>query len=883
MHASRIFCRIISTTAALFLIATWAYPQVLVESTKPSLQDLKRIGANRSNYGQRSSAQKQKAPEADLKVFQDEILPILEYACFDCHGPSEQEANIRVDKLDPDLLQGQDVDWWLEVFSVISKGEMPPPEEITLASRDRAKLIEWLSTEIQNASNARRNERRLTSFRRMTRYEYSYALQDLLNLPFDFAADLPPDPHSEEGFANSSEMLHLSTIQLGIYRDSARKALQRAIVFGEKPEPIFWGVSMTQASGRERKKQDEERRKILEKHKDAPDKLEQALARHSEKLRRVPSDTHYKELGSAWTARASWSYGGAKYAWSPSESKPEAPEQIQHVAILPPGKRLIVELGDRIPDRGPMRVRVRAARATADERAPSLQLEFGWQASNDSDASVRVSQYDQLIEADSTVPKFYQWDISLGEVYPRNSVRNINKMGDLPSPSEFLKFVNSSDQEGSVQIDYVEVSAPAYQQWPPESHQRLFPASEHQGRNETEYARELLVRFLPRAWRRPVTALEIETKLQLFSAVRATSNNFPSAMLEVYANVLASPNFLYLGRTRNEMEDSNRLLEFDLATRLTMFLWSSAPDQELFDLAQSGKLAETQVYESQVDRLLADHRSERFVKHFVRQWLDLQLLDYLDVDRERYPHFDVSLKEAMQQEPVAFFQELLRGNESVLELLHSGFTMANERLARHYGLPDVYGNHLRRVALGPEHSRGGLLTQPGLLAMNSDGKDSHPLKRGIWLLESLLNDPPPPPPPAVPEIDLADPEIAKLTLKERIEDHRNDPACLSCHQKIDPWGIAFEDFDAVGSFRREIEGRPVESTSQLFNGQVLAGMDGLKRYLLEHRQDQFVRAMVYKISTYALGRPLNFGDRSAIDDITSRVRQKGDGLATLFV
>ena len=196
---------------------------------------------------------------------------------------------------------------------------------------------------------------------------------------------------------------------------------------------------------------------------------------------------------------------------------------------------------------------------------------------------------------------------------------------------------------------------------------------------------------------------------------------------------------------------------------------------------------------------------------------------------------------------------------------------------------DVCGNHFRRVHLEPQQRRGGLLTQAGLLAMNSDGKDSHPLKRGIWLLKSLLNDPPPPPPPAVPEIDLADPEIAKLTLKQRIENHRNHAACLSCHAKIDPWGIALENFDAVGSWRTQVQGQPVDASSLMFNGQKLDGIDDLKRFLLENRQDQFTRAMVYKMTTYALGRPLTFGDRSRVDQITADLRQQNDGLATLVI
>ncbi len=259
----------------------------------------------------------------------------------------------------------------------------------------------------------------------------------------------------------------------------------------------------------------------------------------------------------------------------------------------------------------------------------------------------------------------------------------------------------------------------------------------------------------------------------------------------------------------------------------------------------------------------------------------MQLLDYLDVDRKVFANFDTSLKKAMRQEPIELFHEALIQDDSVIDFIHADYAVINERLARHYGVAGVHGNEFRRVTLEPHHMRGGLLTQAGLLAMNSDGKDSHPLKRGIWMLECLLDDPPPPPPPAVPEIDLADPEIAKLTLKERIENHRDQPACISCHQKIDPWGIAFENFDALGSWRSEISGKPVDASAELFNGQELNGMDGLKRFLLLHRQDQFVRATVHKMTTFALGRPLSFSDRSDVDEIAAKVRKRGDGLATI--
>jgi len=301
----------------------------------------------------------------------------------------------------------------------------------------------------------------------------------------------------------------------------------------------------------------------------------------------------------------------------------------------------------------------------------------------------------------------------------------------------------------------------------------------------------------------------------------------------------------------------------------------------LIDLAAKGRLSKKRVLIRQTKRMLADPKHKRFSERFVRQWLDLELLDLLNVNDDVYPEFDDALKEAMKQEPVAFFEELLQDDRSVLDFIHADYTMVNERLAQHYAISGVYGPDFQKVPLGSEVNRGGLLTQAGLLAMNSDGKDSNPLQRGIWLLEKVLNDPPPPPPPSVPEIDLADPEVLKMTLKERMEDHRDDPACFSCHAKIDPWGIAFENFDAVGSWRTESEGKGIDASSFLFNQQELDGVDGVKRFLLANRQDQFARAIVHKMTTFALGRPLSFADRSGIDRLTAELRKEGDGLATL--
>lgn len=847
-----------------------------------TLEELKAAGALRSSYQKHESRViGTEAPKPDLLTFQTQVKPILRQACVSCHGAESQEGNIRIDVLDPDLFHGDDVNWWLEVFAVLSNGEMPPPDEAELAAEDRRKIVDWLSAEMQVASRVRRIEQGHSSFRRMTRYEYNYVLQDLLGLPFDFSKDLPPESTSEDGFQNSSEMLHMSTNQFGIYRDLARKALRRATVSGSRPAPIYWGVSMQAASATAWQRQAKEVEEIKQKYQDDPEKREQQLEQQAAKFRRRHNRAHYKDLSQGHTEPVSWSYGGAKYAWKPTSVRPEVPADHNFVAIIPPQQKWIVELGDQLPDEGMLQVRIRAARASVeDEFVPSLQLEFGWQASNDSAASTRISDRDIMIDAAPDNPQFYQWDIPLSEIYPRNSVRKVSKMGDTPSPSEFVKFVNSSVSRGDVQIDYVEITAPVHAQWPPASHARIFVDSADKS-DEKVHARALLKGFMSRAWRREVTPSEIDQKLALFEMIRPDCDDFQHAVIEVLATVLSSPKFLYLVKIDSEQEATESLHQEELATRLSMFLWSSTPDKELMSLALQGRLNDADTLTEQVHRMLADPRSRRFSEQFVRQWLGMQLLDFLQVDRKLYRQFNPALKEAMQEEPIAFYHEILQNNDSVLDFVHADYTLVNERLAKHYGLVGVEGNHFRRVDLAPQNNRGGLLTQAGLLAMNSDGKDSHPLKRGIWMLESLLNDPPPPPPPAVPEIDLADPEIAKLTLNERMEDHRDQVACRSCHAKIDPWGIAFENFDAVGSYRKEIAGKPVDATSLLFNGQKLDGMQGLKRYLLQNRQDQFVRAMVHKMATYALGRPLTFSDRSSVDQITADVRKQGDGLATM--
>ena len=874
--------RMTPSVAGLILALVVQQDAIAADAT---LSELKALGSSASKYLAASPQQANDAPpSADIVGYRQRVEPVLRRACIDCHGSKVQEGNVRIDTLDPDLFAGADVSWWVEVLAVLTNGEMPPTYAEELDDEQRTRVIEWLSGEVKRASATRRSEQQHTSFRRLTRYEYGYALQDLLGLPFDFGKDLPPESQSEDGFVNSSETLRMSPTHLAAYREAARRALERATVRGDAPDRLHWAITMEEASAAAWEGHAKAERELREKHKDDPEALDAQLAERRKQARLAASQLRYENLATGLSGHVQWNYGGAKFAWTPQTNAPIPPKPSSIVAVIPPGQRLIVELGDRVPDEGPVRVRARVARSAADGPSPSLRLEFGWQASNDSRAFLRLPVSDVRIDALPGAPEFVEWIFHAGEVYPRNLFRKSSKLGDLPSPSELLRFVNSSVSRGDVQIDYVEVTAPAYETWPPESHTAIFFDSSSSA-DEFAYARELLARFMPSAWRREVRPAEIDRKVALYEAVRPHCDDFQDAMIEVLASVLTSPNFLYLDTRGEASRDDERgkieLSQHEMASRLAVFLWCSIPDEELLGRAARGALSDPETLRSEVRRMIDDARSRRFSERFVRQWLGMELLDYLEVDRNMYPGFNDSLREAMQEEPVAFFQEVLKRNGSLLDFIHCDHTVANERLAKHYGIPGVEGNHFRRVEFPAGHHRGGLLTQSGLLAMNSDGTDSHPLKRGVWMLARLLNDPPPPPPPAVPEIDIADPEIAKMTLKERLEDHRNDPACLSCHAKIDPWGVAFENFDAVGAWRDELRGKPVDAAAVLFNGDRIHGVEGLKRNLLEKRQDQFVRAVVDKMATFALGRPLAFGDRSTLASITARLRQEGDGLATL--
>ncbi|WP_261340254.1 DUF1592 domain-containing protein [Rhodopirellula sallentina] len=577
-------------------------------------------------------------PQPDLDAFRAEIEPAFRDACYGCHGPEVAEADMRIDTLDPDLLHGEDVSWWLEVSSAIGNGEMPPEDAADLPDEDRERIIEWLSTELQKASQVRRSQHRGSSFRRLTRYEYNYALRDLLGLKLDITKNLPPDPISPDGFMNSSNMLQMTGKQYAQYLEVNRRALNRVTVSGGRPEVLYWGVSSEQASASQfaeletTNKQAASQKPATQSRTDQRDDQRSARGR-AQRRGGGENDTarvrraYYKNTRTGQSVPAIWSYARAVHAWSPTTSRPEVPDRSDFIAVLPPRQRLVVELGNRVPDKGTMRVKVRASRASANPNpAPKLALEFGWQGDSDQRASFRISTRDTVVDATPDQPVFYQWDIPLSDINPRNPARQRVELGAVgeTNPSEYIRLLNtSSAPSADIQFDYVEVSAPVYDKWPPETHSAIFIESENPN-NEENYAREIVSRFMRRAWRRSVTESEVDRQMELFARVRPICINFEQAVVETLAAVLSSPRFLYLVPSDHSASGASRTVnDFDLATRLSIFLWCSTPDDELLDLAAEGLLSRPDHLVHQTRRMLADPRHKRFSKHFVQQWLPI--------------------------------------------------------------------------------------------------------------------------------------------------------------------------------------------------------------------------------------------------------------------
>ena len=415
----------------------------------------------------------------------------------------------------------------------------------------------------------------------------------------------------------------------------------------------------------------------------------------------------------------------------------------------------------------------------------------------------------------------------------------------------------------------------------PPSHRRIFiqpipPGTD--GEMEKTIAANNLRPLVSRAFRRRATDSEVDRLAGIFATARAGGESVERAMQVAITAMLVSPSFLYLVEADPPPGETRPLDDHELAARLSMFLWSSIPDDALAAAADRGEVHTDEQLVAQARRMLADPRSRALVDNFAGQWLHLRALAGFSPDRTRFPAFDDDLRAAMRRETEEFFAAVVREDRSVLEFLDSDSTFVNERLARHYGIEGVTGAEFRRVAINREQ-RGGLLGQASILAVTSNPTRTSPVKRGRWVLENLLASPPPPPPPNVPELPSSG-EALQGTLRQQMEQHRTNPSCAACHKLMDPLGFGLENFDAVGGWRNEDGGSPVDPSGELPDGRRFAGPAELRSVLVA-RADDFRRCLAEKLFTYALGRGLEYYDACAIERIASATEQRGDRFSEL--
>jgi len=744
----------------------------------------------------------------------------FETYCLECHQGEDPEGGF---DLAP-LLEGQGnftdhAPEWLDALDLVEDESMPPPKkrgEIPMPSAtERERAMKWARHFLAEASGtAGRPPRRLN------RTMYNHTIRDLLGVEAS-PADRFPQDLGLHGFNNSVETQTVSPFLLERYLDAAREMLELATVEVDKPEPIHhfhYPLSRKLKGGGKLVPADVDLSEVrkLRPHQLKPEQVDRLLnldwGSGDDKRNRIGDGPHGYEVLLHHTGT------------------------LQHRGKIPLSA----------PYEGAryrLTVHARAEKATdreGKEVEPAGAALLGFEVNG---------RLEELVE------------IPLGgpvQAYTAELVTHREK-------SEF-SFVAASPlakpaagRVPPIVVTHAEIEGPLYDEWPPESHQRLFGES-----GETPDEKTLRM-FISRAFRRPATEEEMAKYQAIARAEVEAGSSEREALRVALQAVLVSPNFLFL---IEERRPDGALSDYELASRLSYFLWSSMPDEELFGLAAQRKLSDPEVLREQVGRMLRDEKAEAFVQSFGGQWLGFHRIAELAPDPKQFPDWDEELRAAMLGEMEHLFRHIMREDRPIAEFLDADYTFANNRLRRHYGWPqqpDSTG--FERVELEADDPRGGLVTQAGVLTVASQPTRSSPVFRGIYVVERLFNRPPPNPPAQVPELEESAGEGGEAkTVKEQLAAHVADPNCASCHQKIDPWGLPLEAFNGIGQWREQSR---EQLGTTLPDGEAIAGPDELKRALLG-RHESFVRGLSEKMLMYSLGRSLGWAEDQEIDAIMAR-------------
>jgi cytochrome c551/c552 len=690
---------------------------------------------------------------------------------------------------------------WEKAIRKLRVGAMPPQGMPRPDAATLDGLASFLETALDRAAALNPNPGRAT-MRRLNRSEYANAIRDVLAVDIDATALLPPDDESS-GFDNIADVLKVSPSLMERYLSAS------------------WNVSRIAIGDN----------------------------------RIVPSTATYR-------------------------ARPDL-SQDQHIEGLPLGTRGGMLVRHNFPLDGEYVLKVRLWRNTFDllrgmedphqievslDGARLLLIEVGGR-----EDFVKMAQNPGSFGKDLDQRLTVRLPVKAGmhAVAATTLLRSHASKDDLIKP--FLRTtVDGLDITGDPSVDRLTIEGPFEEtgSGDTEARHRIFVCEPENAQQELPCARKILVGLAQRAFRRPATDADLETLLSFYQRRRNANGSFEAGIESALQYILASPEFLFRFEPDPPSLAANAVYHVDdlaLASRLSFFLWSSIPDEQLVNLATQKKLHEPAVLEQQVRRMLADPRSSALIANFAEQWLFLRNLKSAAPNLDAFPDFDDNLRQSMKQETELFFGSILREDRDVLELLTADYTFVNERLARHYGISGVYGNQFRRVPVA-DAARRGILGQASILTVTSYAARTSPVQRGKWILTNILGTPPTPPPPNVPELKENGDEGRPLSLRERMEAHRANAVCAGCHKVMDPIGFALENFDAVGHWRTADEGAHIDPSGTLFNGARVDGPVALNRALIA-RPEVFVGVMTEKLLTYALGRGLEYYDMPAVREI----------------
>jgi len=815
------------------------------------------------------------AEPADAAGFKEVAQPYFAQYCVKCHGAEKTKGNLRLDTITNNFADAVVMAQWKEVVEAVDGHNMPPKESTQPNAQVATKFAEWVSKELSSAELAKRATR--VVFRRLNRSEYNNTIRDLVGVDFQPASTFPEDPPAG-GFDNIGQALSVSPLQIELYYAAAHSILDRALFEGPKPKGIKWTFEPEENTmGTDSLRVNRDGNRILLNHGENEIAKGMTIIHHDSwntgvdfRDFKVPADGEYllRVVAAGRTPSRKKVVDSARAILNVEKEKQDAMNPARKAENQ---KRLDEQLRhfetSRMYNYGPPRMRI--SQTLAGTPLPIAEMDVD--APESKPKSYEVKTYLRAVTAGIDLQ--YSYEI------PRSDI-NWTMLGNTKFARPLLM------------IDRLELEGPVHPVWPPESHSRILFDSPYKEKDEKAYAREVIGRFMTRAYRRPVTPAEIDSKLALFVKLRANKPSFIQAIKPPLAAILSSTHFLYLVEPGQAEATPRPLTQFELASRLSYFLWSSMPDNELTALATRSVLNSPEVLRQQVSRMLKDAKSEALIKNFAGQWLGLRKVGANPPAKNIYPEYDRHLEISMVLETERFFAEILHTDLDARSFIKSDFVMINERLARFYGIDGVKGDAIRKVAAPPDSHRGGLVTQASIHSITSNGTRTSPVSRGVWVMKTLLGTDPGIPTANVGEIPSKIPGFENTTLRQKLELHRQNVSCARCHDKIDPLGIALENFNACGEWRdhepqgnngRSTRNDPtINVTAKLPDGTEFSGVEGLQTQLLK-QEDLFLKGLAGKLMTYALGRELGYSDRPTIDTSVATMKKANYTMRSLLV